>query len=81
VRHAATGLTDGAGLLLVRQLWDRFALLVRSDAQAPALGGRDRASTMGETWVTGLLVKRHPKLPRCVEWSDPHGLDSWGPGI
>jgi hypothetical protein len=55
VRHSATGLTDGAGLLLVRQLWDRFALSARIDAHAPAVGGRYRASTMLETWVAGLL--------------------------
>jgi hypothetical protein len=54
VRHSATGLTDGAGLLLVRQRWDRFALSARIDAHAPAVGGRDRASTMLEPWVAGL---------------------------
>ncbi len=55
VRHSATGLTDGAGLLLVRQLWDQLALSTRIDQHAPPIGGRYRASTMCETWVTGLL--------------------------
>ncbi len=55
VRHSATGLTDGAGHLLVRQLWDQFALSARIDHHAPPIGGHYRASTMCETWVTGLL--------------------------
>lgn len=55
VRHSATGLTNGAGWLLVRQLWDRFAFSAPIDQHAPVVGGRYRASTMLETWVAGLL--------------------------
>ena len=55
LRHSAGALTDGAGLLLQRQLWDRLQLGARLDAHAPAVGGRYRPSTMVETWLALLL--------------------------
>ena len=59
LRHSAGALTDGAGLLLQRQLWDRLQLGARLDQyvdqHAPAVGGRYRPSTMVETWLALLL--------------------------
>lgn len=54
LRHSAGALTDGAGLVLLRQLWDHLQLGARLDHHAPAVGGRYRVSTMIETWVASL---------------------------
>ncbi len=48
-------MTDGAGLLLVRKLWDRMELGAYIDQQAKEIGGRYRPSLMVEMWVALLL--------------------------
>ena len=55
LRHSARGLTDGAGLLLFRQLWDRLQLGERIDQHAPDIGGRLRSPLMIESWLSLLL--------------------------
>lgn len=55
LRHSAGELTDGAGLLLVRRLWDRLGLGERIDREASWLSGRFRASLMVELWVVLLF--------------------------
>lgn len=55
VRHSAGELTDGAGLLLVRRLWDRLGLGVRIDQQSAWLPGVFRPSLMVEMWIALLL--------------------------
>jgi hypothetical protein len=55
LRHSAGDLTDGAGLLLVRRLWDRLGLGQRIDAGAAWLSGGYRPSLMVELWVVLLL--------------------------
>jgi len=55
LRHSAGELTDGAGLLLLRRLWDRLGLGERLDTQASWLGGAYRPSLMVELWVVLLL--------------------------
>jgi hypothetical protein len=51
LRHSAGELTDGAGLLLLRRLWDQIGLGERLDTQASWLGGAYRPSLMVELWV------------------------------
>jgi hypothetical protein len=55
VRHSAGELSDGAGLLLVRRLWDRLGLGVRIDQQSAWLPGVFRPSLMVEMWIALLL--------------------------
>jgi hypothetical protein len=55
LRHSAGALTDGAGLVLLRQLWDTLQLGARLDQHAVDIGGRYRTSTMIEMWVASLL--------------------------
>lgn len=55
LRRSAGELTDGAGLLLVRKLWDRLGLGLWIDEQAGEIGGRYRPSLMVEMWVALLL--------------------------
>jgi hypothetical protein len=55
LRHSAGDLTDGAGLLLVRRLWDRLGLGQRIDAEAAWLRGDYRPSLLVELWVVLLL--------------------------
>jgi len=55
LRHSAGGLTDGAGLLLVRRLWDQLGLGARIDARSTAVAGVFRSSLMVELWVSLLL--------------------------
>jgi hypothetical protein len=55
LRRSSGGLTDGAGLLLVRKLWDRLGLGKWIDTQAHGIRGRYRSSLMVELWVTLLL--------------------------
>lgn len=55
LRHSAGDLTDGAGLLLLRRLWDRLGLGERIDTRASWLGGSYRPSLMVELWVVLLL--------------------------
>jgi len=55
LRHSAGELTDGAGLLLVRRLWDGLGLGERIDAEAAWLRGEYRPSLMVELWTTLLL--------------------------
>jgi hypothetical protein len=55
LRSEARGLTDGAGLLVVRSLWDRLELGRRIDTEAAGLGGLFRSSLMVEVWVALLL--------------------------
>jgi hypothetical protein len=53
--HNAQGLTDGAGLLLLRQLWDRLQLGARIDAHTGAVDQRYRSSLLIEVWIAVLL--------------------------
>jgi hypothetical protein len=55
VRHSSGELTDGAGLLLVRRLWDRRRLGARIDREAAWLPGVSRPSLMVELWIALLL--------------------------
>ena len=55
LRHSANDLTDGAGLLLVRQLWDRLRLGERIAHHAPQVGGRFQSPLMIESWLALLL--------------------------
>jgi len=55
LRHSAGALTDGAGLLLVRRLWDRLGVGRRIDAEAAWLSGAYRPSLLVELWVVLLL--------------------------
>lgn len=55
LRHSAGDLTDGAGLLLLRRLWDRLGLGERIDAEASWLRGAYRPSLMVELWTVLLL--------------------------
>lgn len=55
LRHSAGELTDGAGLLLLRGLWDRLELGQRIDTEAAWLRGHYRPSLMVELWVMLLL--------------------------
>jgi hypothetical protein len=53
--HNAEGLTDGAGLLLFRQLWDRLHLGARIDAHTAVVDRRYRSSLFIEVWIALLL--------------------------
>lgn len=53
--HNAQGLTDGAGLVLVRQLWDRLQLGARIDRRTAAVDRRYRSSLFVEVWLAVLL--------------------------
>lgn len=55
LRHSANDLTDGAGLLLVRQLFDRLRLGERIAQHAPGIGGRFQSPLMIESWTSLLL--------------------------
>jgi hypothetical protein len=55
LRHSAGDLTDAAGLLLLRRLWDRLGLGQRIDAEASWLRGVYRPSLMVELWTVLLL--------------------------
>ncbi len=55
LRHSAGELTDGAGLLLLRRLWDRLGLGQRLDTEAAWLRGAYRPSLMVELWIVLLL--------------------------
>lgn len=48
LRRSSGELTDGAGLLLLRKLWDRLELGAWIDQQARGVGGHYRASLMVE---------------------------------
>ncbi len=63
LRHSAHGLTDGAGLPLVRRLWDRLQLGARIDRHASEIGGRFQSPLMIESWLTLLLVNARLKVP------------------
>lgn len=53
--HNAHGVTDGAGLLLVRQLWDRLQLGARIDRRTADVDRRYRSSLFIEVWIALLL--------------------------
>ena len=55
LRHSASELTDGAGLVLVRQLWDRLGLGLHIDRSTGRIDKRYRSSLMIEAWVALLL--------------------------
>ena len=55
LRHSASGLTDGAGLVLLRRIWDRYRVGGFLDARASAIPGRFRSALMVEVWVALLL--------------------------
>ena len=51
VRHSARNLTDGAGLVLVRKLFDRFGLAGWIDGRAKEEKGFFRPGLMAEVWI------------------------------
>ncbi len=53
--HNAKGLTDAAGLLLIRQLWDRLSLGPWIDQQTDGMAGRYRSSRLIEIWIALLI--------------------------
>ena len=55
VRHSARNLTDGGGLVLVRKLFDRFALAGWIDRRAKKEKGFFRPGLMAEVWIVLLL--------------------------
>ena len=55
VRHSARNLTDGGGLVLVRKLFDRFALAGWIDRRGEREKGFFRPGLMAEVWITLLL--------------------------
>lgn len=55
LRHSAGNLSDGAGLLLVRRLWDAWGVGRQLDTNASWLAGVYRPSLMVEVWVVLLL--------------------------
>lgn len=55
LRHSAKNLTGGAGLLLLRRLWDQLELGRAADEHASWLGGVYRPGLMIEIWVCLLL--------------------------
>jgi hypothetical protein len=55
LRHSARGLTDGAGLILLRRLWDTLHLGTWIDRQTKQVAGRFRPSLMIEVWVALLF--------------------------
>jgi hypothetical protein len=69
LRRSAGELTDGAGLLLVRKLWDGLGLGAWIDQQAKEIGGRYRPSLMVEMWVALLLYggRGMDDLPRLAK--------------
>ncbi len=74
LRHSARGLTDGAGLLLFRQLWDRLQLGERIDQHAPDIGGRLRSPLMIESWLALLLYGGGTM--DYLEWLEGRGMRS-----
>lgn len=66
VRHSARNLTDGGGLVLVRALFDRFALAGRIDCRGKREKGFFRPGLMTEVWIVLLLygggVMTDPRL-------------------
>ena len=55
VRHSARNLTDGAGLVVVRKLFDRFGLAGWIDDRAKKEKGFFRPGLMTEVWIALLL--------------------------
>ena len=55
LRHSASGLTDGAGLVLLRRIWDQYRVGTILDAQTASIPGRFRPALMVEVWVALLL--------------------------
>lgn len=53
--HNARDLTDGAGLVVVRQLWDRLQLGARIDQRTTGVDRRYRSSLFIEVWLVLLL--------------------------
>lgn len=90
LRHSAGELSDGAGLLLLRRLWDRLGLGERIDASTRTLGGRFRSSLLIEQWIVLLLygggvledlhLLRSRGLRRLFGWAavaDPTTMGRW----
>ena len=55
LRHSASNLTDGGGLVLFRRLWDALDLGAVIDRGVQAVGGFFRPSLMVEVWIVLLL--------------------------
>ena len=55
VRHSAGNLTGGGGLVLVRKLFDRFAMAGWIDRRAEKEKGFFRPGLMTEVWIALLL--------------------------
>lgn len=51
LRPSVQELTDGAGLLVLRRLWDELGLGSWIDEQTTELGGWFRSSLMVEVWI------------------------------
>jgi hypothetical protein len=69
LRRSAGELTDAAGLLLVRKLWDRMGLGDWLDQQGSGIRGRYRPSLMVEAWVALMLYggRGMDDLPRLAK--------------
>ena len=78
VRHSARNLTDGAGLVLVRKLLDRFGLAGWIDGRAEKQTGFFRPGLMTEVWIAlqlygGGVMDDLPLLDRRgAGWSSSH---------
>lgn len=55
LRHSAGNLTDGAGLVLLRRLWDQLGLGRQLDERAQGLAGVYRPSLLVEVWIALLF--------------------------
>lgn len=66
LRRSSGELTDGAGLVLIRKLWDRMGLGAWIDQHAKGIGGHFRPSLMVELWVALALYggRSMDDLPR-----------------
>src|SRR5690606_13718081 len=55
LRHSAGDLADGAGLVLLRRIWDQLGLGRRLEEKGRGVRGVYRPSLMVEVWVALLL--------------------------
>jgi hypothetical protein len=90
LRHSARNLTDGGGLVLLRQLWDQLRIGGWLDGRCEGVTGRFRASLLVEQWVVLLLygggvmddleLFRHRGIRRLFGWvkiPDPSTFGRW----
>jgi hypothetical protein len=90
LRHGAAELTDGAGLVLLRRIWDALGIGAWLDRPSEELPGTYRPSLMAELWVVLLLygggwmddlaLLRHRGIRRLFGWRavpDPTTFGRW----